>query len=241
MEESVPRKSGEPSKPSKPSEPSKTSEPSKPAKAQASEAPRADEPATGDLGTRASGRPRATPEPDTRLPTKAEIKRAKGLGLEGKPKQYTRIGDVWRFLRYKAGRGKLGWEEWLETSRGSRGGGPNHQAIQDHIVSGGGEREVPVGAKGDNAADAMWPKGTNDTPRDTYHQIGELNDVRGDPINRERINFEQMYNYFRRTGKKVDMWFWDRNSPTAKEPVIKLTTDRPLADQPAWTRAVKPK
>jgi hypothetical protein len=238
MEESVPRKSGEPSKPSKPS---KTSEPSKPTKAQASEAPRADEPATGDLGTRASGRPRATPEPDTRLPTKAEIKRAKGLGLEGKPKQYTRIGDVWRFLRYKAGRGKLGWEEWLETSRGSRGGGPNHQAIQDHIVSGGGEREVPVGAKGDNAADAMWPKGTNDTPRDTYHQIGELNDVRGDPINRERINFEQMYNYFRRTGKKVDMWFWDRNSPTAKEPVIKLTTDRPLADQPAWTRAVKPK
>jgi hypothetical protein len=235
MDESVPRKSGEPSKPSK------TSEPSKPAKAQASEAPKADEPATGDLGTRASGRPRATPEPDTKPPTQAEIKRAKGLGPEGKPKQYTRIGDVWRFLRYKAGRGKLGWEEWLATSRGSRGGGPNHQAIQDHIVSGGGEREVPVGAKGDNAADAMWPKGTNDAARDTYHQIGELNKVRGDPINRERTNFEQMYNYFRRTGKKVDMWFWDRNNPAAKDPVIKLTTDRPLADQPEWTRAVKPK
>jgi hypothetical protein len=155
-----------------------------------------------------------------------------------KPPQYTRLGDVWRWLDYKAGGGKIeNFEDWLEVSRGSRGGGPNHQAIQDRLAA-GAQREVQVE---DNAADAMWKKGQNGATRDTYHQIGELNEVRGDPINRERFNFEQMYNHFRRAGKVVEMWFWDRNNPAATEPVLKLTTNQPLSEQPDWIRALKPK
>lgn len=96
---------------------------------------------------------------------------------------------------------------------------------------------MPVGPS--NAADAYWPKGSGGAPRDTYHQIGELNPTRGDPINRERLNFEQMFNYFRRLGEDVEMQFWDRNSPTASEPAVTVRTNRPLNEQPQWTnRAV---
>jgi hypothetical protein len=190
------------------------------------------------MGTRASGRPRATPEPDTTPPTADEIRQAKALG-GSKPPRYTRLGDVWRWLRYKVGGGKIkNFADWLEVSRGSRSGGPNHQAIQDRLVSGGGQREVPVG---DNAADAHWQQGENGAARDTYHQIGELNEVRGDPINRERLNFEQMYNFIRRAGKIVDMWFWNRNNPAATEPVSKYTTDKPLGQQEGWVPPQKPK
>ena len=193
----------------------------------------------GDLGRRASGRPRATPEPDASPPTAQEARAARALG-ENAPRQYTRLGDVWRWLRYRAGGGKIAsWEEWLRVSRGSRGGGPNHQAVQDRLVADGGTREVPVGNR--NAADARWRQGENGVSRDTYHQIGELNEVRGDPINRERTNFEQMFNYFRRLGRDVDIWFWDRNNPAAAEPILKLRTTAPLDAQPDWIRAVKPK
>ena len=241
-EAAKPRTSTPEAEPAQEPKPGKATEARKPAKGTTPEektpdAEASDKPAAGEQGTRTSGRPRATPEPDTKPPTAAEIKRAQAMG-NNKPPQYTRLGDVWRWLDYKAGGGKIkNFEDWLEVSRGSRGGGPNHQAIQDRLAA-GAQREVQVG---DNAADAMWKKGQNGATRDTYHQIGELNEVRGDPINRERFNFEQMYNQFRRAGKVVEMWFWDRNNPAATEPVLKLTTDRPLSEQPDWIRALKPK
>lgn len=193
----------------------------------------------GNLGTRTSGRPRATPEPDPTPPTREELAAARRLG-NAKPPQYSRLGDVWRWLRYRAGGGRIrNFADWLKVSRGSRSGGPNHEAIQDQLVANGGEREVPIG---NNAADALWPQGTNGAPRDTYHQIGELNEVRGDPINRERVNLENIFNYFRRRGQDVELWFWDRNNPTAQEPAFKLRTDRPLGEQANWPfRAVRSK
>ena len=194
-------------------------------------------PGGSDLGTRASGRPRATPEPDPTPPSAAEVARARALG-DAKPPRFTRLGDVWRWLRYRAAKGRKGFSEWLESSRGSRSGGPNHQAIQDRLLANGGDPEVPIGS---NAADARWPQGTNGAARDTYHQIGELNEVRGDPINRERVNFEDMFNHFRRRGQDVEFWFWDRNNPGATEPVFRARTNRPLNEQlPAgWERAVR--
>jgi hypothetical protein len=131
------------------------------------------------------------------------------------------------------------WLEWLGRSRGSRGGGPNHQAIAERLIAEGGTREAPVGNR--NAADAMWRQGENGAPRDTYHQIGELNEVREDPINRERTNFEQMFDYFRPLGRDVDLWFWDRNNPEALEPIHKLRTNAPLDAQTDCIRAVRPK
>jgi hypothetical protein len=195
------------------------------------------EPAPGSLGKTASGRPRATPEPDPRPPTRGELDQVAKLG-KNKPPQYTRLGDVYRWVKYKAGGGKIEeFSEWVKTSRGSRGGGPNHEAIQDRLSAySGADREVPVGR---NGADAYWPKGTNEAPRDTYHQIGRLNEVRGDPVNRERLNFEEMFHYFRRRGMDVELWFWDRDKPALLDAVIKLRTNVPLSEQPDWIRAFK--
>jgi hypothetical protein len=193
------------------------------------------EPEPGLPAEPAAARRRSTPEPDTSPPTREEL--AQVQGLRDKPARFTRLGDIWRWARYRAGGGKLPWSEWIEGSRGGRSGGPNHQAIQDRLRSySGAAREVSVG---DNAADAFWPKGTNGAPRDTYHQIGALNEIRGDPINRERVNFENMFESLRGEGKDVELWFWDRDTPGASAPVIKVRTNAPLSGQADWVKAVR--
>jgi hypothetical protein len=128
----------------------------------------------------------------------------------------TILGDDLRFARYKRDGGLLPYEEWYPASRGGRGGGPGHQAIQKTLFEDGppgSRKEVQVG---DRFADAYWPKGPNGKP--VYHQIGELNPVRGDPIMRERLAIEDIR---RIVGKEVEIWFWDKTQPGATAPALK--------------------
>ncbi len=131
--------------------------------------------------------------------------------LGPKPEHGTPPGDRWRFNKYKAEGGELDFGEWFSHSRGGRGGGPGHSAIQEAL---GGvrdaETEVPVG---DRFADAYWPPGAKNNVKPVYHQIGGLNPVRGDPIARERAAIDDL----RKTlGKDADIYFWDKTNPGGK-------------------------
>jgi len=145
-----------------------------------------------------------------------------------KPKRGTREGEVWRYTRYKLRGakkpqgGKLTFREWMKRSRGTRGGGPNHEAIQKKrsLEVEGADTEVQVG---DRFADAYWPDGPNGKP--VYHQIGGRN-KRGDPIIREREAINDIRNV---VGDDADIWFWDKNDPSAKTPTL-INPDK----QPGW-------
>ncbi len=120
-------------------------------------------------------------------------------------------GDKWRYERYKAEGGTKDFDDWYKISRGGRGGGPGHQAIQNDLVTRPGARkEVTVGNR---AADAYWPP---DTPgagsKPVYHQIGGKNPGRGDPIHRER---EAIRDLRKVLGDDADIWFWDKTNPSA--------------------------
>lgn len=88
-------------------------------------------------------------------------------------------GEALRYERYvrakrAAGEPALDQATWTKTSRGGRGGGPEHEAIQTKLEQQGFDTETRFG---DRYADAA-----NSTE---IHQIGGMN-VRGDPIARER-------------------------------------------------------
>jgi hypothetical protein len=133
-----------------------------------------------------------------------------------KPSKGTKEGDDWRYRRYKDAGGKLSKEEWLPLSRGGRGGGPEHEAIRKELLQRRGAR--PEVEKGGRYSDAHWPSG-GENGKPVNHQIGDVNEVRGDPINRERQAIEDIR---KAVGDKEDIWFWDKkkgpNGPPMKNP-----------------------
>jgi hypothetical protein len=131
------------------------------------------------------------------------------------------IANELRYERYLRRRGRLTYDEWFPISRGSRSGGPNHQAIQNRLAEArGARREVTFG---DRAADVFVPSDSA-TGRPTIHQIGEINAVRGDPIARERLAIEDIVDYLRGQpgGGNYEIVFWNKATPLATEPVLRI-------------------
>jgi len=121
------------------------------------------------------------------------------------------LGDELRFERYRRGGGKITeFDSWLRISRGGRAGGPGHSAKQQELIAQPDavpEWRVPGT---DRYADAYWPHGPDGKP--VIHQIGGKNPSRGDPIMRER---EAIADIRKALGDDVDIWFHDKNNPTA--------------------------
>jgi hypothetical protein len=114
--------------------------------------------------------------------------------------------DDLRYVRYRRFRGGLAdFDEWLSMSRGGRGGGPAHQArVRDILRDFPGSRtEEAVGGR---AADVFTPGGPNG--RDIYHQVGDTNPVRGDPIARERRAIDDLR---RAVGPDADIVFYPKD------------------------------
>jgi hypothetical protein len=129
-------------------------------------------------------------------------------------------GNLARYVRYVNNGGQQKYDDWFDASRGGRSGDVNHQAIQNRLGKEKGARtEVPIGNRG---ADVEWPK-TEDSPR-VIHQIGGVNPGRGDPIARERRAIEDIVEELKKdkTQGDTEIWFWDKDKPDAKEPVLKI-------------------
>ena len=94
----------------------------------------------------------------------------------------TAIGEDLRYVRYRAEKGALEFEDWLTRSRGGRGGGPEHQARVAEILKKYPTSETEAAAA-DRFADAFTPPESG--KKAIYHQVGGTN-LRGDPIARER-------------------------------------------------------
>lgn len=119
-------------------------------------------------------------------------------------------GDDLRYVRYKNFKsGVRSFDEWLDVSRGGRHGGPIHRGIVDDILARfpGSEREF---AQGGRVADAFTAAGEGGLTKPTYHQVGDVNPVRGDPIARERRAIEDLR---RAVGNDADIIFYPKSSP----------------------------
>ena len=123
----------------------------------------------------------------------------------------TPAGEDLRYVRYQNYKGGTrSFDEWLEVSRGGRHGGPVHQGIVKDIRNRfpGSEREF---SEGKRVADAFTPKGQG-VPKDTYHQVGDVNAVRGDPIARERRAIEDLR---AAVGNDADIIFYPKSTPSS--------------------------
>jgi hypothetical protein len=190
------------------------------------------EEATGTLEQEAPPLPKQAP-PSTPAPKPASrpYKKLSDTELEAVIRSNdkgTEVGNQARYERYLREGGKLKYDDWFSISRGGRGGGPEHQEIQDRLGAetkyGTAETEKTIGGRG---ADAYWPKGPNGKP--VVHQIGGRNPVRGDPISRERAAIEDIREVL---GDSVEIWFWDKTNPKALQPSL---IDPDL--KPDWVKA----
>ena len=113
-------------------------------------------------------------------------------------------GEAARYERYKRAGGESDYDEWWSQSRGGRGGGAAHEKIRGEIQDAfnGSNPEVKAGER---YADVYTPNGPNGKP--IYHQIGDINPVRGDPIVREREAISDIRKKFR---KSADIYFWPK-------------------------------
>lgn len=116
------------------------------------------------------------------------------------------LADDLRYVRYRRfHEGLLDFDAWVSSSRGGRGGGLAHRTRVNEILERypGSRTEA---TRGGRAADVFTPGGPGG--RDIYHQVGDINPGRGDPIARERRAIDDLR---RAVGGDVDIIFYPKD------------------------------